>query len=324
METLPSQQKKILTEAIEKKREEVFSRYGKAPSSAKSEILIKNILRFHGWITIFVTLAIAYVLLQDGITFFSKVSFFEFLFSTDWAPFGSPKKFGVIPLINGSLMVAFGAIIVGIPLGLGSAIFLTQYASRTVRDILMPFIEILGGIPTVVYGYFALEVVTPLLKKYLFPEIEIFNALSASIVIGISIVPFITSLSSEAIRVVPQRIQSGAYALGLTKYHVITRVTIPAALSGIIASIILAFARAIGETMTVTLAAGANPKVGLNYLDSIQTMTAYIVQVSLGDTPYGSIEYYSIYAIGLTLFIVTLAFNLLALQIVRKFREEYK
>lgn len=324
METLPDQQKKILTEAIEKKREEVFSRYGKAPSSAKSEIIIKYVLRFHGWITIFVTLAIAYVLLQDGITFFGKVSLIEFLFSTEWAPFGSPKKFGVLPLINGSLMVAFGAVIVGIPLGLGTAIFLTQYASRTVREILTPLIEILGGIPTVVYGYFALDIVTPLLKKFIFPQIEIFNALSASIVIGISIVPFIASLSSEAIRVVPQRIQSGAYALGLTKYHVITRVTIPAALSGIIASIILAFARAIGETMTVTLAAGANPKVGLNYLDSIQTMTAYIVQVSLGDTPYGSIEYYSIYAIGLTLFIVTFAFNLLALQIVRRFREEYK
>lgn len=324
METLPSHQKKILTEAIEKNREEVFSRYGKAPSRSKTEILIKQILAFHGWLTIAVTIAIAYVLIQDGLTFFRKVSIWEFLFSTEWAPFGSPKKFGVLPLVNGSLMVAVGAIIVGIPLGLGTAIYLTQYASRTVREILTPLIEILGGIPTVVYGYFALDIVTPLLKKYVFPQIEIFNALSASIVIGISIIPFIASLSSEAIRVVPQRIISGAFALGLTKYHVITRVTVPAALSGIIASIILAFARAIGETMTVTLAAGANPKVGLNYLDSIQTMTAYIVQVSLGDTPYGSIEYFSIYAIGLSLFLITFAFNFFALQIVRRFREVYK
>ncbi|GIX41886.1 MAG: phosphate transport system permease protein [Leptospiraceae bacterium] len=323
MEVLPSEQKKILTQAINEGRDKVFSRYGKAPSKAFSEIFIQYILTFFGWLTVFVTIGIAYVLLKDGIIFFQKASIIEFFTGTEWAPFGEPKKLGVLPLVNGTLMVALGAIVISIPLGIGTAIFLTQFATRQIREILTPLIEILGGIPTVVYGYFALDIVTPILKK-IFPEIEIFNALSASIVVGISLIPMITSLSSEAIRVVPKKIQNGAYALGLTKFHVITRITIPAALSGIIASIILAFARAIGETMAVTLAAGASPKMGFNYLESIQTMTAFIVQVSLGDTPAGSIEYYTIYAIGLTLFIITFSFNWIALQIVRKFREEYK
>jgi phosphate transport system permease protein len=323
MQVLPSEQKKILTQAIIEGRDKVFSRYGKAPSRQFSELLIHYILIFFGWLTVFVTIGIAYVLLKDGLIFFQKVSFLEFFTGTEWKPFGEPKKLGVLPLVNGTLMVAFGAILISVPLGIGSAIYLTQYAKREIQEILTPLIEILGGIPTVVYGYFALDFVTPILKK-IFPQIDIFNALSASIVVGISLIPLMTSLSSEAIRVVPQKIQNGGYALGLTKYHVITKITIPAALSGIIASIILAFARAIGETMAVTLAAGSTPKMGLNYLESIQTMTAFIVQVSLGDTPAGSIEYYTIYAIGLTLFIVTFSFNWIALQIVKKFREEYK
>ncbi len=323
MEVLPNEQKNILTRALTEKRENVFSRYGKAPSNSLGEKLRRYILLVHGWISVFVTLGIVYVLLYDGIIFFQKVSFIEFFTGTTWGPFGKPKQFGVLPLINGTLMIAFGAISIGVPLGIGSAIYLTQYAKRQVREIITPLIEILGGIPTVVYGYFALDVVTPIIRIF-YPELPIFNALSAAIVIGISLVPLVTSLSSEAIRVVPQRIQSGGYALGLTKFHVITKITIPAALSGIIASVILAFARAIGETMAVTLAAGASPKITLNYLESIQTMTAFIVQVSLGDTPAGSIEYYTIYAIGLTLFIITFTFNWIALQIVRKFREVYK
>lgn len=323
MEVMPTEQKKILTQAITEGRDKVFSRFGKAPSKSFSEVFIATILAIHGWFTVFITIAITYVLLKDGIIFFQKASFIEFFTGTVWGPFGEPKQLGVLPLVNGTLMVAIGAIIISVPLGLGVAIYLTQYASRLVREILTPVIEILGGIPTVVYGYFALDFVTPLLKQYLFPEIDIFNALSASIVVGISIIPLIASLSIEAIRVVPQKIQSGAYALGLTKFHVITRIILPASLSGITASIILAFSRAVGETMAVVLAAGSSPKMTYNYLESIQTMTAFIVQVSLGDTPYGSIEYYTIYAIGLTLFIITFTFNWLALQLVKKFREVY-
>ncbi|MFN3605192.1 MAG: phosphate ABC transporter permease subunit PstC [Leptonema sp. (in: bacteria)] len=323
MEVIPSEQKKILTEAIQKNRKEVFSRYGEAPSKSFLERVVSYFIAFNGYIALAVTIGILYVLLLDGMIFFQKVSAKEFFFELVWAPFGEPKKLGILPLLNGTLMVAIGSILIGIPLGIGSAIYLTQYASKTIREILTPFIEILGGIPTVVYGYFALDVITPKLKR-VFPDIEIFNALSATIVIGISVVPLISSLSTEAMRVVPQRIQLGGYALGLTKFHVVTRITIPAAISGIIASVLLAFTRALGETMAVTIAAGSSPKITLNYLESIQTMTAFIVQVSLGDTPVGSIEYYTIYAIGLLLFLITFLFNWIALLIVKKFREVYQ
>lgn len=323
MEVLQNEQKKILTEAIVKNRKEVFSRYGKAPSKSFLERAISFFMSLNGFLTLFITFGILYILLYDSIIFFQKVSFWEFFFGTEWSPFGQPKKLGILPLLNGTLLIALGAILIAIPLGIGSAIYLTQYASKTTREILTPIIEILGGIPTVVYGYFALDIITPILRK-IFPSIEIFNALSATIVVGISIIPLISSLSIEALRLVPQRIQAGGYALGLTKFHVITRITIPAALSGIIASIILAFTRALGETMAVTIAAGSSPKITLNYLESIQTMTAFIVQVSLGDTPVGSIEYYTIYAIGLVLFLFTFFFNWLALIIVRKFREVYQ
>ncbi len=321
MELLPSEQKKILTEAITKDRKEVFSRYGKAPSKSFIEQFASFFVALHGYLTLGVTLSIIFIFIYEGANFFKKVSFFEFFFTTEWAPFGRPQKLGVLPLVNGTIMVALGAIFVGIPLGLGTAIYLTQYASKRTREIITPLVEILGGIPTVVYGYFALDVLTPKFIKPFFPEVGIFNALSATIAIGISIVPFIASLSAESLRIVPLRIQTGGYALGLTKFHVVTRITIPAAISGIIASIILAFTRALGETMAVTIAAGANPKITFNYLESIQTMTAFIVQVSLGDTPAGTIEYYTIYAIGIVLFLLTFIFNWIALLIVRKFRE---
>ncbi|MCS7204623.1 MAG: phosphate ABC transporter permease subunit PstC [Leptospiraceae bacterium] len=323
METLQQEQKRILTRAITESRENVFSRYGKTPSFSLTERLLKYTLTFFGWLTVVITLLIAYILIQDGVLFFSKVSPVDYFFGREWAPFGQPKKFGVLPLVNGTLMIAIGSIVIAAPLGLLTAVFLTQYATRQVREVTIPLIEILGGIPTVVYGYFALDVITPLLKK-VFPEIEIFNALSATIVVGISLIPLVASLSADSIRAVPKSIQMGGYALGLTKFHVVTRIIVPAAFSGIVASVILAFARAIGETMAVTLAAGASPKLTLNYLESIQTMTAFIVQISLGDTPYGSIEYYTIYAVGLHLFLITLAFNWLALQLVRKYREVYR
>jgi phosphate transport system permease protein len=288
-----------------------------------AERLIRWSFRLLAYLTIGVTLAIILVLLTDAFQFFREIPIQHFLFETRWEPFGEPKMLGVLPLLSGTLMVAFGSIAVALPLGLGSAIFLTQYAPRRVQEVALPVTEILGGIPTVVYGYFALTVVTPFLQKF-FTGMETFNALSASIVVGIGILPMISSLSADALRVVPNVIRNGAYALGMRKFHVLTRVIIPAATSGIISSCILAFSRAIGETMAVTLAAGATPNLDFNFLKGIQTMTAFIVQVSLGDTPVSSLEYYTIYALGLLLFIITFLFNLIATWVVKKFREVYQ
>jgi phosphate transport system permease protein len=323
LEQSKSEQRRILTRAIREDRKTVFSRFGERPSYSKSEIIIRNFFRLNAYLTMAVTLGIIAVLLVDGVEFFRRVSAWEFFTGTVWSPFGQPKHLGVLPLISGTMMIAIGSSLVAIPLGMGTAIFLTLYAPRSFREIVTPIVEILGGIPTVVYGYFALDVVTPALQK-IWPEMGLFNALSASIVVGISTLPMVSSLSAEAIRVVPSSIRNAGYALGMTKFHVVTRIVVPAALSGIVASFILAFSRAVGETMAVTLAAGSSPNMNWNYLESIQTMTAFIVQISLGDTPAGSIEYYTIYAIGLTLFVMTFAFNILALQIVRRFREVYK
>ena len=214
------------------------------------------------------------------------------------------------------------AALVSLPLGLGSAVYISEYAPRRARKILKPGLEVLAGVPTVVYGYFALTFVTPLLKG-IFPSINVFNALSAGIVVGIMIIPMVASLSEDAIQAVPAPIRNGAYALGATKIEVVTRVIVPSALSGIIASFILAVSRAIGETMIVTLAAGATPQMTADPLQSIQTMTAYIVQVSLGDTPAGGIVYQSIFAVGLLLFVFTLAMNLISQAIIRRYKEQY-
>lgn len=313
----------LLTRAVTSgDRQSVFSRFGKRPSYAYKERLIRYVLRSLGYLTIGVTLAIVLVLLTDAIVFFSKVSVFDFFFGYKWEPFGEPKKLGVLPLLSGTLMVAVGSAAVAIPMGFGTAVFLTQYATPKVQSIISPIVEILGGIPTVVYGYFALTAVTPFLKIF-FPEIGVFNALSASIVVGIGILPMVSSLSIESLKSVPPSIRNAGYAIGMRKFHVVTKITVPAATSGIVASFMLAFARAVGETMAVTLAAGATPQLGWNYLEGIQTMTAFIVQISLGDTEAGSIEYYTIYAIGLTLFLITFFFNFLAARFVARFREVY-
>ncbi len=303
-------------------RKKVFRRYGERPSYSFQERGIRYFLRSLAYLTVGVTISIILVLSLDAVKFFEKVSIIEFLTETRWEPFGMPKHLGILPLLSGTLMIAVGSSFIALPLGFGTAVFLTQYATRSFRAFVTPMIEILGGIPTVVYGYFALNGVTPVLR-YFFPTIEVFNAMSASIVVGIGILPMVSSLSVEALQAVPVSIRNAGYALGMRKFHVITRVIVPGALSGIVASFILAFARAVGETMAVTLAAGATPRLGWNYLSSIQTMTAFIVQISLGDTPAGSIEYYTIYAIGLTLFIITFLFNFLAARFVRRFREVY-
>jgi phosphate transport system permease protein len=228
----------------------------------------------------------------------------------------------VLPLLVGSLLIALIASLIAVPIGLGSAIYLSEYSPRRVRNTLKPILEILAGVPTVVYGYFALTFVTPLLR-FVIPGLGIFNALSAGIVVGVMILPLIASLSEDAMTAVPRSLRQGAYALGATRLEVATRVVTPAALSGIVASFILAVSRAIGETMAVVLAAGMTPQLTFDPRESIQTMTAYIVQVSLGDTPSGSLSYRTIFAVGTTLFLVTFAMNIASHWFVRKFRLVY-
>jgi phosphate transport system permease protein len=233
------------------------------------------------------------------------------------------QHFGVLPLLMGSMLIAGGAGVIAVPLGVLTAIFLSEYAGQRLRKVLKPVLEILAGIPTVVYGYFALTFVTPLLRVF-FPETEIFNAASASIVVGIMIIPTISSLSEDALRAVPNSLREGAYGLGATKLEVSTRVVVPAALSGIIASFILAISRAVGETMAVTIAAGNLPNITLNPLESMQTMTAYIVQASLGDTPQGTLVFRTLFAVAMTLFLITLTMNIVSQWILARFREEYE
>lgn len=270
-----------------------------------------------------VTVGVVAVLAGETFNFFREVSVVEFLTGTRWEPMFLEKHFGVLPLLAGSFQVAVGAAIIALPVGLLTAIFLSEYARPGVRKVLKPVLEILAGIPTVVYGYFALTFVTPLIRT-VFPETDVFNAASASIVVGIMIIPTVSSLSEDALRAVPLVLREGAYGLGATKLEVATRVVVPAALSGIIASFILAISRAIGETMAVTIAAGNLPNLTLNPLESIQTMTAYIVQASLGDTPRGTIVYQTLFAVGMTLFLITLAMNILSQWIMSRFREEYE
>ena len=274
-------------------------------------------------ISILTTFGIVFTLIFETFEFFKRVSITDFLFGTQWLPFsGKEPLFGILPLIAGTLKVTFIAIVVAVPFGIGSAIYLSEYASEKIRRTIKPILEVLAGVPTIVYGFFALTFVTPILQE-LIPGLKIFNALSPGIVVGVMILPMITSLSEDAMSSVPNSMREGALALGATKFEVAIKVVLPAALSGIIASVVLAISRAIGETMIVSLAGGSTPKFDLNVTDSIQTMTAYIVQVSTGDAGYGTTIYYSIYSVGFTLFIFTLVMNLLAHYISKRFREVY-
>ncbi|MDX1395264.1 MAG: phosphate ABC transporter permease subunit PstC [Gemmatimonadota bacterium] len=287
------------------------------------ERVIAALLLACGVVSVLTTVGIVVVLVSQAAGFFGEVSPIEFLTGTRWSPGLVPQSFGILPLVNGTLLIAAGSSIVAIPVGLATAIYLSEYASTRTRRIIKPILEILAGIPTVVYGYFGIMFVTPLLRS-VFPQTQIFNAASASIVVGIMILPMVSSLSEDALSAVPRALREAAYGLGATKFEVSTRVVVPAALSGIAASFILAISRAVGETMAVTIAAGMQPKMSVDLLASIQTMTAYIVQVSLGDTPYGSLEYQTIFAVGLLLFLITLAMNLLSQRITRRFREVYE
>ncbi len=276
-----------------------------------------------GAISILTTVGIVVVLVRESVGFFAEIPIVEFLTGTRWAPQYRPQSFGILPLLNGTLIIALGSSLIALPFGLASAIYLSEYAAPRTRRVIKPILEILAGIPTVVYGYFGIMFVTPILRA-IFPDTGIFNAASAAIVVGIMILPMVSSLSEDALSAVPRALREAAYGIGATKYEVSTRVVVPAALSGIVASFILAISRAIGETMAVTLAAGATPRMTLNLLESIQTMTAYIVQVSLGDTPQGSIEYQTIFAVGLVLFLITLAMNFLSQRITRRYRLVYE
>ncbi len=287
------------------------------------ERIIGFFLFFCAAASILTTIGIVFVLLFEAARFFGQVSIFEFVSGTRWTPLFASKQFGVLALLSGTMLTAIGSMVVALPLGLLSAIYLSEYAHERVRGICKPILEVLAGIPTVVYGYFALLFVTPLIRG-ISDNVSVFNALSASIVMGIMILPMVSSLSEDAMRAVPRSLREAAYALGSTKLEVSTKVVIPAALSGIMASFILAASRAIGETMIVTIAAGQNPTFTLNPFIPIETMTAYIVQVSQGDTPTGTLEYETIFAVALSLFVITLAMNTLSQFFVRRFREVYR
>lgn len=284
---------------------------------------IRGVLLLCALLSILTTLGIIVTLSAETLQFLRKVPVFEFLFGTRWSPLLAPRSYGVLPLVGGTFMIVVGSALIAIPVGLGSAIYLSEYASERVRKVVKPVLEILAGVPTVVYGYFALTSVTPLLKA-IAPDTQIFNAASAAIVVGIMILPLVASLCDDALSAVPNSLRQAGHALGATRLEVSTQVVVPGALSGILAAFVLAASRAFGETMAVTLAAGATPNLTWNPLESIQTMTAYIVQISLGDTPAGGIEYQTIFAVGALLFVITLGMNVLSHRIMKRFREVYE
>lgn len=288
------------------------------------EGMIQGLLLLLALLSIFTTVGIVLVLIFETVSFFREVSIIDFLTGTRWTPLFARRSFGVLPLLSATLMIAITAMLVAVPVGLGAAIFLSEYARPTVRSIVKPILEILAGIPTVVYGYFALTFITPNIIRPLFPDAGVFNALSASLVMGIMIVPMVSSLSEDAMSAVPRDLREGAYSLGATSFEVATRVVVPAALSGIVASFILGMSRAVGETMIVTLAAGGTPNLSWNPLEGMQTVTAYIVAVSLGDTPQGTLEYKTIFAVGFLLFVITLLMNAASRFLLEKFREVYE
>jgi phosphate transport system permease protein len=286
------------------------------------EWVIERMLFVCAAMSVFTTIGIILVLAIETAGFLREVPIGDFLFGTEWTPLFANKRFGVLPLVMGTVMVSTIAMIVALPMGLLSAIYLSEYAPPGVRRVVKPVLEILAGVPTVVYGYFALMFVTPLLQRFV-PGLSGFNALSPGIVMGIMILPLVSSLSEDAMRAVPASLREGAYALGATRMQTSLNVVVPAAFSGITAAFILAVSRAVGETMIVVIAAGQQPRLTASPLVPIETMTAYIVQVSLGDTPQGTLEYRTIFAVGMLLFLMTFSLNLASTWLRERFREEY-
>ncbi|MBR7553697.1 phosphate ABC transporter permease subunit PstC [Allobacillus sp. SKP8-2] len=296
----------------------------KSAASIKNvfEKMVPAVLFLFAAVSVLTTIAILYTLITEAIHFFQRVSFTEFFTSTNLKPLSQNPSFGLLPLLSGTLLSTIIAMVVAGPIGLMAAIYLSEYASDRVRKLLKPMLELLAGIPTIVYGFFAFTFVTPLLRS-IWPEIELTNILSPGLVMGIMIIPMVASLSEDAMNSVPNTMREGAYGLGATKLETAIKVVIPAAISGIVASFVLAISRAIGETMIVTIASGSTKNFSFDVTESMQTMTAYIVEVSSGDAAAGTTVYYSIYAVALTLFTMTFLMNLLAKKIARRFREEY-
>ena len=286
------------------------------------EALVKSSLAVCALISIITTVGIVVSLLLPAIDFFRAVNPVDYITGKNWAPLCEPASFGVLPLIVGTFSVTFWALVVAVPFGLGTAVYLSEYARPATRDKLKPVLEILAGIPTVVYGYFALVAVTPILRA-IGVQVDIFNALAAGLVMGIMLIPTVASLSEDAMSAVPQALRDGAYGLGADRLQVATRVVIPAATSGIIASFVLAISRAVGETMIVLIAAGQLPQLTFDPRRTIETLTAFIGATGNGDLPTGSIEYKTIFAVGLTLFAMTLVMNVISIRLVRKYREVY-
>lgn len=287
------------------------------------ERLVEASLAMSAAIGILTTVGIVAALVFEAVQFFREVPLLDYVTGTVWSASIKPFRFGVLPLVTGTLLVAGLALLIAIPLGLVSGIYLAEYASPRIRMVLKPLLELIAGIPTVVLGFFAINFISPVLLKSLVPGIGGFSVLAGGIVVGILVTPLIASLSEDALRAVPRPLREGAFAMGATKFEVVRRIVVPAALSGIMASIILAMSRAVGETMAVVLAVGANPQLTLDVRESVQTMTAFIVQISLGDTPAGSLQFKALFAVGATLFLMTLGLNLLSDRFVARFRNRY-
>ena len=292
------------------------------PARAVLEPVIERVLLVCALLSIGTTAGIVIVLAVETFAFLREVPIADFLFGTEWTPLFATPRFGVLPLVAGTALVSGIAMIVALPMGVVSAIYLSEYADPRLRRTVKPVLEILAGVPTVVYGYFALLFVTPILQRFI-PGLAGFNALGPGIVMGIMILPLVSSLSEDAMQGVPRGLREGSFALGATKMQTSLRVVVPAAFSGITAAFILAVSRAIGETMIVAIAAGQQPRLTANPLVPIETMTAYIVQVSLGDTPQGTLEYRTIFAVGMLLFLSTLLLNLVSAWLRERYREEY-
>ncbi len=286
------------------------------------ERFIEILLLLMAFVSVAITLAIVLMLVKESLVFFQQIPVWDFLTDTQWTPLFEDAHYGILPLISGTLVSSAVALLVAIPLGTIIAIYLSEFAPFAVREIAKPFLEMLGGVPTVVYGYFALLFVTPLLQK-IFPELPGFSLLSAGLVMGIMIIPYVSSMAEDAMRAVPMHLREGSYAMGATRFQTAIRVVIPAAFSGIAAAYILGISRAVGETMVVAVAAGMQPNLTWNPMEPAATITAYIVQVSLGDLPHGSIGYQTIFAAGLTLFLLTLTFNVIGHILRNRYREVY-
>ncbi|MDD5029567.1 MAG: phosphate ABC transporter permease subunit PstC [Rhodoferax sp.] len=288
----------------------------------RKDKLIEMILLLAACVSVFTTMGIVYVLVTESLTFFSHVSLWDFLTDTQWTPLFDDDHYGIAVLLAGTLSSSGVALLVAVPMGTIIAIYLSEFAEHHVREVLKPVLELLSGVPTIIYGYFALLFVTPIIQR-IYPELPTFNILSAGLVMGIMIIPYVSSLSEDAMRAVPMSLREGSYAMGATRFQTAMRVVVPASISGIASAYILGVSRAVGETMILAVAAGMQPNLTLNPLEPAATVTSFIVQVALGDLPHGSIGYQTIFAAGLTLLIITLLFNLLGHWMRRRFREAY-